>query len=180
LLKKYYRLTKPGIIYGNLISATAGFLLASNHHINLWLLLATLAGTSLVIASGCVFNNYLDRNIDKKMARTKKRALVLKTIPVINALVFAMVLFIAGFAVLGLYTNWLVVVIGLVGFVDYVVLYGYSKRHTMHSTLVGTVAGATPILAGYCAARGHFDSGAILDYDHLADGSLLWHCHVPA
>jgi protoheme IX farnesyltransferase len=168
MLQKYYQLTKPGIIYGNLISATAGFLLASTHSIDLWLLLATLAGTSLVIASGCVFNNYLDRHIDKKMARTKKRALVIQTIPVRNALIFASLLGLVGFAVLSLYTNWLVVVVGLVGFVDYVVLYGYSKRHSVHSTLVGTISGATPVVAGYCAASGRFDTAAVILFLILA------------
>jgi heme o synthase len=162
LFKKYYHLTKPGIIRGNLLNATAGFLLASRYHIDLWLLAAVLAGTSLVVASGCVFNNYLDREIDKKMARTKKRALVIKTVSVRNALLFAAALGVLGFAVLAAWTNWLVVLIGLVGYIDYIVLYGYTKRHSVHGTLVGAVSGATPALAGYCAVTGRIDSAAVI------------------
>ncbi|MEO5628089.1 MAG: heme o synthase [Candidatus Saccharimonadales bacterium] len=162
MIKKYYRLTKPGIIYGNLISCAAGFLLASVHSLNLPLLSATLLGTSLVIASGCVFNNYFDRDIDKKMARTKKRALVIRTIPSRDALIFASLLLIAGFAILSAFTNLLVVVIGTVGFIDYVFLYTFSKRYSVHSTLIGSISGATPIVAGYCAAAGQFDTAAIL------------------
>jgi protoheme IX farnesyltransferase len=168
LLKAYYALTKPGIIYGNLLTAAAGFLLASRHHVDLWLLLATLAGTSLVIASGCVFNNYIDRDIDKKMARTKKRALVLKTIPAPGALLFAAIIGTAGFLILQVYTNALVVAIGLLGFIDYVILYGYAKRRSVYGTLVGSISGATPVLAGYCAARGHFDGGAAIVFLILA------------
>ena len=162
MFKKYYHLTKPGIIRGNLLNATAGFLLASRYHIDLWLLVAVLAGTSLVVASGCVFNNYLDREIDKKMARTKKRALVIKTVSVRNALLFATFLGIAGFTTLALWTNWLVVLIGFVGYIDYIVLYGYTKRHSVHGTLVGAVSGATPALAGYCAVTGRIDSAAVI------------------
>jgi len=142
--------------------AVAGFLLASRHHVDFWLLFATLVGTALVIASGCVFNNYIDSDIDKKMARTRKRALVLKLIPVRNVLIFATVLGLSGFAVLYFYTNWLVVLIGVVGFVDYVVIYGYAKRHSVHSTLIGGISGAASALAGYCAASGQLDRAALI------------------
>ncbi len=160
--KRYYYLTKPGIIQGNLITATAGFLLASPQNIDLPLLLATLLGTALIIASGCVFNNYMDRNIDQKMARTKKRALVIKTIPPRKAMIFASILGLVGLGVLARYVSWLVVAIGLIGFVAYVFVYGYAKRHSVHSTLVGTISGATPVVAGYCAASGQFDGAALI------------------
>jgi heme O synthase-like polyprenyltransferase len=61
LLKAYYQLAKPGIIYGNAVNALAGFFLAAAGDISWLLLLAVMAGTSLVIASGCVFNNYIDQ-----------------------------------------------------------------------------------------------------------------------
>src|SRR3954469_14907395 len=106
------------------MTAVAGFLLGARGHVHFWLLLATVLGTSLVIASGCVFNNYIDRGIDKKMARTKKRALASGAISGRSALLYATVLGLLGFAVLMLYVNKLVVLIGVIGFVDYVVLYG--------------------------------------------------------
>src|SRR6266581_790040 len=96
-VKTYYRLTKPGIIYGNVLTATAGFLLASKGHVDFWRLVATIAGISLVIASACVFNNYIDRGIDKKMARTKKRALVRGIISPQTALIYAVALGLMGF-----------------------------------------------------------------------------------
>src|ERR1700733_11704561 len=93
----YYQLTKPGIIYGNLITALAGFFLAAKGNIDWGLLAASMIGISLVVASACVFNNYIDRDIDKRMARTKKRALVSGAIKPNDALIFGSVLGFAGF-----------------------------------------------------------------------------------
>lgn len=162
MLKKYYRLTKPGIIRGNAITAIAGFFLASKGSVDFWLLLATLVGVCSIMASACVLNNYIDRDIDRVMARTKERALVKGTISSSNAIVFATLLGILGFWTLGAYTNSLTVLIGVIGFVDYIVLYGFSKRKSVHGTLVGSISGATPPVAGYCAVTGRFDSGALL------------------
>lgn len=148
----YYHLTKPGIVYGNAISLVAGFVFASKYAgFNFWLLLATLFGVSLVIGSACVFNNIIDRDIDVYMVRTQQRALVKKIISPMNALLYGTILGLMGFFVLYIFTNLITVIVGVIGFLDYVVLYGYSKRRSIHSTLIGSVSGATPILAGYVA-----------------------------
>ncbi len=162
MLKAYYYLTKPGIIYGNLLSTSAGFFLASRGHIDLWLLLAVLAGTALGIGSGCVLNNYIDRDIDKKMARTKKRALASGTISGPSALLFATILGFLGFLILILFTNMLVVLAGLIGVIFYVILYGAAKRRSTLGTVVGTIPGAMPLVAGYLAVTNRVDSGALL------------------
>ena len=160
--REYYKLTKPGIIRGNLLTAAGGFFLASKGHIDPWLLLSTLVGTSIVIASACVFNNVLDRKIDVAMERTKDRALVSGVISVGSAMLFAAVLGILGIVILAEFTNILTVGIGLIGFVSYVFIYGYAKRKSVHGTLIGTISGATPIVAGYCAVTNRFDLGAVL------------------
>jgi protoheme IX farnesyltransferase len=172
LFKAYYRLTKPGIIYGNLMTALAGFLLASKWHIRIVLLVATLLGIALVIASACVFNNYIDRGIDSNMARTKKRALVVGSISAPKALIFGSILGAFGFLLLGLKTNALVVVIGVIAFVIYIAVYGFSKRHSVHSTLIGSIAGAAPIVAGYCAVTDRFNGAAIILFLILASWQM--------
>lgn len=161
-LRTYYRLTKPGIIYGNAITATAGFLLAAKTHLQPELFVTMLGGVALVIASGCVFNNYIDRHIDQKMARTKKRALARGVVSGKAALLYAITLGVVGFLLLALFVNMLVFWIGMVGFIDYVVLYGYSKRKSVYGTLVGSISGATPPVAGYCAVTGRLDMGAFI------------------
>lgn len=161
-LKAYYYLTKPGIIYGNLLSTLAGFFLASKGDIDFWLLVAVALGTGFGIASACVFNNYIDRDIDKRMERTKKRALASGAISGTAALVYGTVLGALSFATLALFTNWLVVVAGLVGGLFYLVFYGIAKRMSSFGTIVGSIPGAIPPVAGYLAVTNEFDTGALL------------------
>ena|SRR5688572_19698238 len=162
VLKTYYRLTKPGIIYGNLLTTLAGFFLASKGDINFGLFAAVAVGTGLGMASGCVFNNYIDRGIDKKMERTKKRALVSGAISGRAALIYASVLGLASFTILTLFTNALVVAAGIIAVFFYVVLYGIAKRKSTLGTVVGSVPGALPPVAGYLAVTGNVDLGAWL------------------
>jgi heme o synthase len=162
VLKTYYRLTKPGIIYGNTLTTIGGFLLAADGHIKIGLFIATIFGSALIIASACVFNNYIDRGLDKHMARTKKRALVTGTINPRVALIYGSVLGLFGVVLLYAYVNRLTLGIGLVAFVVYVALYGYAKRKSVHGTLVGTIAGSAPVVAGYCAVTDRFNGGAVI------------------
>jgi heme o synthase len=162
VFKQYLELAKPERTLANVITALAGFLLASRWHVHFGLLLATLAGTSLVVASACALNNYIDRDLDTKMPRTKKRVLAQRQINPHSVLVYAVLLGITGTVILYVYVNLLVVVLGVVAYFDYIVLYGYAKRHSVHSTLVGTVSGAMPIAAGYCAVTGRIDTSAII------------------
>jgi protoheme IX farnesyltransferase len=126
------------------------------------LLISTLGGIALIIASACVFNNYIDRGIDTKMARTKKRALVSGLISTKSALVYATVLGLLGFLILAVYTNILTVYLGLLAMFTYIVLYGISKRTTVHGTVVGSIAGALPPVAGYTAVANRLDSAALI------------------
>jgi protoheme IX farnesyltransferase len=163
--KKYYTLTKPGVLYANALTGVAGFLLAAGtkHHFEAGLFLATIGGMTLIIASACVLNNYLDRDIDRIMERTKTRPTANGSIRGRQAVPFSIILGTLGIAILCAWTNLLVVGIGVAGFVDYVVLYGMlSKRLSIHGTLVGSISGAAPILAGYCAVTNHIDAGAVL------------------
>lgn len=162
LLKTYYLLTKPGIVYGNAVYAIGGFFLASKFHSTLSLFLAMLFGISLSIASACVFNNYIDRGIDEKMERTKKRAFVTKSVSPRNALIFATILGLIGGDLLIFGTNILTAFITFVGFIFYVILYGIGKRKSVHGTLVGAVSGAVPPVMGYTAVTNRFDIGALL------------------
>jgi heme o synthase len=162
-IRDYYKLTKPGVLYGNAITAGAGFLFASRGTIDWGLFAWLMIGTTLVIASACVINNYLDQDIDSLMERTKKRPLIEGRVSGRGAVLFSIILGIVGIGLLIAKTNNLVVITGIVGFIDYVWLYGMlSKRLSMYGTLVGSISGATPILAGYVAVTGTLDVGAII------------------
>lgn len=163
MMKQYLQVTKPGIIFGNLISVVGGFLLASKGDIDYPLFIATLLGVSLVVASGCVFNNYIDRDIDSVMERTKNRPLVRGLIDPKISLVYASVLGIAGMVLLLLAANVVAMLIAVVGFVVYVGVYSlYMKRKSVYGTLVGSLSGAAPPVIGYCAVTGQFDTGALI------------------
>ncbi|WP_077622143.1 heme o synthase [Sediminibacillus massiliensis] len=149
-------LIKVGIINSNLLTAFAGFWLAlyyageslSTH----WgTLLLTLVGTALVIAGGCILNNYYDRDIDPVMKRTKKRATVTGTIPLKVILLMGIVSSAAGVALLS-FTSVQAAVIGTIGWFTYVVLYTmWSKRKYTINTAIGSVSGAVPPLIGWAA-----------------------------
>ena len=161
-MREYYQLAKPGIIYGNLVTAIGGYFLAIHGSVHFGLLLAMSLGLALVIGSACVFNNYTDRGIDAKMERTAKRALVSGSISGPQALVFGALLGGFGVALLILGTNLLTALVALFGFVMYVGPYGYFKRRSVHGTLVGSLPGAVPPVVGYCAVTGRIDAAAAI------------------
>lgn len=124
--------------------------------------MATLAGISLVIACGCVINNCIDRGIDARMARTRRRALVTGQVRPGQAVIYGSSLGLAGFAVLLAYVNILTAIIGGIGLFFYLVMYGVWKRRSPLGTVVGSVSGAAPITGGYTAVTGHFDAAAFI------------------
>ncbi len=161
-IKKYYRLAKPGIVYGNALYATAGFLFASKLDAIDWqLFLAMLMGLSLIIACACVWNNWIDRDIDQYMSRTKSRSLVTGAITGREALFFSLALGIGG-VVLLLFTNLLALSLALLGVFLYVGVYTFAKRKTSFATELGSLSGAIPPLVGYVAVTGTIDLGGII------------------
>ena len=159
-IRSYYNLTKPGIIMGNTISNVAGFALAAQSNLDISVFLAAVVGLALIIASACVFNNIIDRDIDSKMKRTKKRGTVTGEIPVVNALAYGAVLGVTGVALLWLFTTIVATAVALIGFVMYVVVYGYAKRKSSIGTIVGSIAGAVPPVVGYTAVTNRMDAAA--------------------
>lgn len=163
MYRPYLQLTKPGIVIGNLIAVTGGFLLASHGSVD-WIRGALVAlGVTFVVASGCVINNVIDRDIDGLMARTRNRPMVTGSVSVPKALLYGVVLAIAGTGALYAGARYfLPVALVLLGYIVYVGVYSlYMKRNSIHGTLVGSIAGAMPPVVGYCAAKGGFDGAAL-------------------
>ncbi|MDB5181115.1 MAG: Protoheme farnesyltransferase [Candidatus Saccharibacteria bacterium] len=161
--RSYFQLIKPGITLSNTISGIAAFFLAASFIPFSWTaFIGVIGGIALIIASACVMNNILDRDIDKRMKRTAKRDVASGVISVTKAYVFGAVLGIIGFALLLLLTNVVTFLLGILAYVWYVAIYGVAKRTTVYSTLIGGVAGALPPVAGYTALTGTIDAGAII------------------
>ena len=171
MFKKYLFLTKPGILFGNFVTTLGGYCVATQGSVDFLLLLLTLLGTTLVVASGCVVNNIIDQDIDQNMQRTQNRALVKKSISVPVAFVFAIVLGILGFGILWFWVNAYAFLFAVIGFVVYVGFYSlWTKRTTIHQTVVGSISGAAPPVIGYTAVANQFDIGALL----IFLGYALW------
>lgn len=163
MFRRYWSVTKPGIIMGNFISVAGGFLLASKGDVDLWLMTATLIGLSLVIASGCAINNVIDRDIDIKMARTRTRVTVTGEMSALAALCHGVVLGVIGFGLLIAYTTSAAVFFAVFGYVIYVGVYSlYMKRNSIYGTFIGSLSGAVPPVVGYCAVTGRFDMEALI------------------
>jgi heme o synthase len=168
--RSYYRLTKPGIIYGNLLMYTAGFFLGSWSGINWQAFFIGLIGLSLIIAAACVFNNVADKEIDQKMHRTAKRSIATGEILPLHALIFGEVLFVLGVITLYFFSDPIAFLAAIVGFVVYVYLYTPLKKKSGTALYVGAVAGAMPPVVGYAAAAHTLDLYALALFAAL----FLW------
>ena len=178
--KHFLLLTKPGIIIGNLLTAIVGFNLASKGGFDGYLFISMIEGLAFVIASACVLNNIIDRELDKKMIRTQNRCLPKGVISPLVALIFASLLGILGVLILSVYTNGLTLIMALMGFIFYVLIYTFVKYKTSYGTLIGSIAGAIPPLVGYSAMTHRIDCGALILFFYacfLANAPLLcdWH-----
>lgn len=169
--KDFITVTKPGILRTNLVAAFGGFWLASQWDVDYIKLILTLLGTMLVMASSCVFNNYFDRELDLKMERTRNRSLPTGRLTPTTVLSYAIILGIAGLAVLFSFSGIKAGLLGILGMAVYVGIYTlWLKRSSTWSTSIGGISGAMPPVIGYVAASGRIDMGAWLLFALL----FLW------
>lgn len=157
-LGAYLALTKPRIIELLLITSVPSMVLAANRWPGTWLVLSTLIGGSLSAGGANALNSYLDRDIDELMRRTSGRPLARHEVPPRNALVFGVILGIAGFGWLFWQTNLLAASISTAALLFYVFVYTIALKRTSTSNIViGGAAGAAPVLVGWAAVTGSLD-----------------------
>nr|WP_050780641.1 MULTISPECIES: heme o synthase [Bacillaceae] len=155
--KDFLALIKIGIVNSNFITTFTGLWLAiyftqtDGFIANLDIVLLTMIGSSLVVAGSCSLNNYIDRDIDHLMSRTKNRPTVTGRMNPKGALYLGLFLTAVGTIILA-FTTITAAVIGLIGAFTYVVLYTmWSKRKNTLNTVIGSVSGAVPPLIGWAA-----------------------------
>ncbi|GAB7387612.1 heme o synthase [Bacillaceae bacterium] len=158
--KDFVVATKPGIVRSNLLTAFTGLWLAKQEALAAGLVMSTLAGTALVVASGCVLNNLLDRDLDRYMKRTQNRPTVTGTLSPQMTLWYGFILGLAGLLLLAVFVHPLPALLGLLGLIVYVGLYTPLKRMSTLNTIVGAVSGAVPPLMGWSAVTGQLEPGA--------------------
>lgn len=151
----YVALTKPRIIELLLITTVPTMVLAQRGWPSTWLVVITLVGGTLAAGGANAINMYVDRDIDGLMERTKNRPLVTGRIRPRNALIFALALEVAAFAVLWAGANLLAAVLALAATAFYVGVYTiWLKRTSRQNIVIGGAAGAVPVLVGWAAVQG--------------------------
>jgi protoheme IX farnesyltransferase len=162
VLGDYLQLTKPIIVSLLLFTTLTGMVVAAGGLPPLGMLLATLTGGALSAAGANTINQYLERDIDALMRRTRKRPIPSGAIKPVNALVFGLALSAASFVMLWLLVNLLSAVLATLGIAYYVLVYTVLlKRSTPQNIVVGGVAGAIPPLVGWAAVTNRIDVLAI-------------------
>ncbi|MCQ6279791.1 heme o synthase [Bacillus sp. EB600] len=160
LLKDFLALIKIGIVNSNLITTFTGLWLAlhftgQSFLTNLDIVFFTVVGSSLIIAGSCSINNYIDRDIDPLMERTKGRPTVTGKILPIKVLALGILLIGLGTLFL-MFTTVTASVIGIIGVFSYIFLYTlWSKRKLVSNTIIGSISGAVPPLIGWAAVDPH-------------------------
>jgi len=159
-LSLYIELTKPRILSMVLVTTTIGYFLAAKGIHPLGTLLLTLLGVGCATGGSAALNNYLERDVDGKMARTRDRALPAGLIQPANALAFGISLVLLGLFLLVWAVNLLTGFLVLLAAFLYVLVYTPMKRLTWLNTTFGAIPGAIPPLCGWAAATGRLDTGA--------------------
>ena len=154
-VQAYYRLTKPEIIFLLLVTTVPAMFLAARAVPSAWLILATLVGGTLAAGSANAINQYLDRDIDEMMRRTRRRPLPSAAVTPERALRFGFFLGAVSFFFLAITVNVLAAELALSAIAFYVFVYTmWLKRTTTQNIVIGGAAGAVPALVGWAAVTG--------------------------
>jgi protoheme IX farnesyltransferase len=154
-LRTYLELAKLRIVLLLLFTTVTAMVIAANGIPSLDVLIPTLVGGAFAAAGASAINQYLDRDMDAKMARTSRRPIPSGRVAPVNALLFGLGLLAWSVLVLGVWVNWLAAGLALFGGLYYVILYTVIlKRNTVVNILIGGGAGAVPVLVGWAAVTG--------------------------
>ncbi len=175
----YLELTKPRITFMVVLSALAGFFMASPGNINWLKFLHFAIGVSFLSGGTSTLNQYYERVSDRLMRRTMNRPLPTGKMSAVAALAFGCLLVLFGEIYLGVMTNLLTATLGFAALASYVFLYTPLKQKTTVCTFIGAFPGALPPLLGWAAASNEIALGGIVMFAIL----FLWqfpHFHAIA
>ena len=163
LLKSYYQLCKPNVVYMMLICAFVGMLLAEQTVASYSYLFIALIGIAFCAASAAAINQVIDRKSDASMTRTDQRPLPKGELSVIHASLFAILIGTIGASILYVYVNTLTMLLTIASLIGYAFIYSiYLKRATPQNIVIGGLAGAAPPLLGWSSVTNTIDPYALL------------------
>lgn len=158
--KDYYVLTKPEVNLLILITTSAGYYLGGGVF-HLTGMLNTLLGTLLVASGTATLNQWMERVWDARMRRTANRPLPSGRVSPSEALIFGVLLSVAGGVYLALFVNRLSSLLAVSTLLSYLLIYTPLKRRTPLCTLMGAFPGAMPTLIGWAGAGGTVNQQAL-------------------
>ncbi len=158
-VRAYYELTKPGITGYVMITAGVSASVASGGRIGLALAVHTMVGIGLATAGALSLNQFVEREADAVMRRTRNRPLPTGRVTPTEALAFAGVLLLGGLAYMSIALGALPALLAAASALVYHAVYTPLKRRSYVATLAGAVPGALPMLIGWTAATATFDRG---------------------
>jgi len=150
----FLELTKPRITFLIVLTAAAGFALASTASIDYALMARAMFGIALLSSGIATLNQYMERDLDLLMRRTANRPLPTGKLMPWEALTFGVTLTVLAEIYLTFLVNPLTGMLGLTVIAGYLFAYTPLKTRTSLSTMVGAFPGAVPPLIGWAAARG--------------------------
>jgi protoheme IX farnesyltransferase len=159
-LSSLVELTKPRITLLSVATAAVGLALAPGRALP-GVLLALLLGTGLIVGSANTLNMYLERDVDAKMSRTRRRPLPSGRVRPELALWAGILQGVVGLPLLALGANALTGLLGAVALFTYVVIYTPLKRRSSLALFVGAIPGAMPPLLGWVAKTGALGAGGL-------------------
>jgi protoheme IX farnesyltransferase len=155
VLRAYVALTKPRIIELLLVTTVPTMVLAARGFPSPWLMAAVILGGTLAAGGANAINQYVDRDIDDLMRRTRNRPLPRNAVSPREALRFGIGLSIVSFAWLTLTVNLLSAVLAASAIGFYVFVYTlWLKRSTPQNIVIGGAAGCVPVLVAWAAVTG--------------------------
>ena len=163
LLKSYYNLCKPNVVYMMLITALVGMLLAKEELPSLYTIFISLLGIALCSGSAAAINQVIDRNADASMNRTDQRPLPQGDLTPFHATIFATIIGFLGALILYVFVNTLTMYLTIASLIGYAFIYTvYLKRATPQNIVIGGLAGAAPPLLGWTSITNSIDAYALL------------------
>ncbi len=163
LTRSYIALLKPRIVLLLVFTCMTSMIVAAGAALPIDTFVFTMLGGALAAGGASAINQYLDRELDAKMARTARRPIPAGRIPARNALRFGASLVLLSVLLLAAFVNWLAASLALAGALYYVVIYTWIlKRNTVVNILIGGGAGAMPVLVGWAAGAGALEPQAFI------------------
>jgi protoheme IX farnesyltransferase len=161
LARDLIAITKPRVTLMVLVTTAGGLWLAPGPRAPL-AVIATLLGTALVVSSANALNCWMERDVDRRMTRTRRRPLPAGRLDPQVALVFGLALGALAVPLLSLLVNALTGLLAAIALVTYVWIYTPLKQVSPAALFVGAIPGAIPPLMGWTAATGALEAPGIV------------------